>query len=102
MIIKCLRFYLLFLIEPVCYKYQILLYTIKQVNMIYTEANKEYLTRKEVAQKLRVSYPTLKRWRDKQLISCYKIGFIVRYKVSEIEQLLSESHFKSNTQKNEI
>ena len=71
--------------------------------MIYTEVNKEYLTRKEVAQMLRVSYPTLKRWRDKQLISCYKIGFIVRYKVSEIEQLLSESHFsKSNTQKNEI
>jgi excisionase family DNA binding protein len=57
---------------------------------------KEYLTRREVAEKLRVSYPTLKRWRDKNLISCYKIGFIVRYKLSEIEQLLETSHI-SNT-----
>lgn len=70
--------------------------------MIKTETNNEYLTRKEVARKLRVSYPTLKRWRDKNLISCYKIGFIVRYKLSEIEQLLTESRFSnSNFKKNE-
>jgi excisionase family DNA binding protein len=58
------------------------------------EKNKtnEYLTRKEVSEKLRVSYPTLKRWRDKNLISCYKIGFIVRYKLSDIEKLLELSH----------
>jgi excisionase family DNA binding protein len=57
---------------------------------------KEYLTRREVAEKLRVSYPTLKRWRDKNLISCYKIGFIVRYKLSEIEQLLETSHISNS------
>jgi excisionase family DNA binding protein len=56
----------------------------------------EYLTRKEVSEKLRVSYPTLKRWRDKKLISCYKIGFIVRYKHSEIEQLLETSHISNS------
>jgi excisionase family DNA binding protein len=56
------------------------------------EKNKlsEFLTRKEVSERLRVSYPTLKRWRDNKLISCYKIGFIVRYKQSDIEQLLEE------------
>ncbi len=58
----------------------------------------EFLTRKEVSEKLRVSYPTLKRWRDKNLISCYKIGFIVRYKRSDIEQLLETSHI-SNSKK---
>ena len=57
---------------------------------------KEYLTRREVAEKLRVSYPTLKRWRDKNLISCYKIGFIVRYKLSEIEQFLETSHISNS------
>ena len=56
----------------------------------------EYLTRKEVSEKLRVSYPTLKRWRDKKLISCYKIGFIVRYKLSEIEQLLETSYISNS------
>jgi excisionase family DNA binding protein len=62
----------------------------------------EFLTRKEVSEKLRVSYPTLKRWRDNKLISCYKIGFIVRYKQSEIEQLLEECHISnSKTTKNE-
>jgi excisionase family DNA binding protein len=68
------------------------------------EKNKtnEFLTRKEVSERLRVSYPTLKRWRDNKLISCYKIGFIVRYKLSDIEQLLHECHISnSKTSKNE-
>jgi excisionase family DNA binding protein len=65
------------------------------------EKNKtnEFLTRKEVSERLRVSYPTLKRWRDKKLISSYKIGFIVRYRLSEIEELLESSHI-SNIKKN--
>ena len=53
------------------------------------------LTRKEVAQKMRVSYPTLKRWADSGLISSIKIGGTVRYKLSEIEQLLNPKS-KSN------
>jgi len=49
------------------------------------------LTRKEVAKKLRVSYPTLKRWCDRKLIPSYKIGYVVRYKESDIDQLLNNS-----------
>ncbi len=56
----------------------------------------EFLTRKEVAEKLRVSYPTLKRWRDKSLIHSYKIGYIVRYKQSDIEELLAKSHIDNS------
>ncbi len=51
----------------------------------------ELLTRKEVAKILKVSYPTLKRWCDKKLFPSYKIGHTVRYKESDIEQLLIDS-----------
>jgi excisionase family DNA binding protein len=47
------------------------------------------LTRKEAALKLRVSYPTLKRWRDKQILLGFKIGNTIRYRQEDIEKLLT-------------
>jgi len=57
---------------------------------------KSLLTRKEVAEKMRVSYPTLKRWADNGLISSIKIGGTIRYKLTDIEKLLNPKQIQSN------
>ncbi len=50
--------------------------------------NEVFLTRKEVAEKLKVTYPTLKRWRDKGLLTAVKVGGTVRYTQSQVESTL--------------
>ena len=47
------------------------------------------LTRKEAALQLRVSYATLKRWRDKQILQGFRIGHTIRYRKEDIEKLLT-------------
>lgn len=49
------------------------------------------LTRKEVANKLRVSIVTLNKLRQNKTLPSYKIGGSVRFKESEVNEL-----FKSN------
>jgi len=49
------------------------------------------LSRKEVAEKFKVSYPTLKQWRDRNILPACKLGKTIRYKNSDIEKLLNDS-----------
>jgi excisionase family DNA binding protein len=48
-----------------------------------------YLTRKEVAAVLRVSYHTLKSWRDNGTLPAVKLGKAVRYRKEDIEAKLN-------------
>ena len=48
------------------------------------ENTNEFYTRKEVAEKFRVTLPTLKKWRDTGTLPAYKIGGVVRFKKNEI------------------
>ena len=48
----------------------------------------EYLTRKEVAVILKVSLVTLSDWNKKGVLKPYRLGNLIRYKRSEIEESL--------------
>ncbi len=48
----------------------------------------EYLTRKEVAKLLKVSLVTLTDWNKKGILKPYRLGNLIRYKLSEIEESL--------------
>ncbi|MFV8379328.1 helix-turn-helix domain-containing protein [Flavobacterium sp. LB3R33] len=48
----------------------------------------EYLTRQEVAEILKVSLVTLSDWNKKKILNPYRLGNLIRYKRSEIEQAL--------------
>lgn len=48
------------------------------------------LTRKEVAEILKVTYPTLKKWRDTGVLKACKIGGAIRYKQSEIDKAVND------------
>lgn len=48
----------------------------------------EYLTRKEISLILKVSLVTLSEWNKKRILVPYRIGKLIRYKRSEIEQAL--------------
>ena len=45
----------------------------------------EYLTRKEVSEILKVSLVTLHSWNKKKILNPYRLGNIIRYKLTEIE-----------------
>lgn len=48
----------------------------------------EYLTRQETAVILKVSLVTLSDWNKKKILNPYRLGNLIRYKRSEIEQAL--------------
>ncbi len=48
----------------------------------------EYLTRQETAEILKVSLVTLSDWNKKRILNPYRLGNLIRYKRSEIEQAL--------------
>lgn len=48
----------------------------------------EYLTRKEVADILKVSLVTLTDWNKKGILKPYRLGNLIRYKTNEIDQAL--------------
>ncbi len=48
----------------------------------------EYLTRREISLILKVSLVTLSEWNKKRILIPYRIGKLIRYKRSEIEQAL--------------
>jgi excisionase family DNA binding protein len=48
----------------------------------------EYLTRKEVAAILKVSLVTLSDWNKKGVLKPYRLGNLIRYKTTEIEDSL--------------
>ncbi len=48
----------------------------------------EYLTRQETAKMLKVSLVTISDWNKKKILNPYRLGNLIRYKLSEIEQAL--------------
>lgn len=48
----------------------------------------EYLTRQETAEILKVSLVTISDWNKKKILNPYRLGNLIRYKRSEIEQAL--------------
>jgi predicted DNA-binding transcriptional regulator AlpA len=48
----------------------------------------EYITRQEVSKILQVSLVTLSSWNSKKILNPYRLGNLIRYKRSEIEQAL--------------
>lgn len=48
----------------------------------------EYLTRKEVSKILQVSLVTLSDWNKKGILKPYRLGNLIRYKRTEIDQSL--------------
>ena len=52
--------------------------------------DQEYLTRKEVAQLLKISLTTLNDWSKQGIVQSYRIGNRVLYKKKEIENSVSK------------
>ena len=50
----------------------------------------EFLTRKQTAELLSISLPTLSEWTKKGLVTGYRISCRVRYKRSEVETALKQ------------
>nr|WP_315178566.1 helix-turn-helix domain-containing protein [uncultured Flavobacterium sp.] len=48
----------------------------------------EYITRQEVSKILQVSLVTLSDWNKKKILNPYRLGNLIRYKRSEIDQAL--------------
>jgi len=53
----------------------------------------EYLTRKETAKLLKVSLVTLSDWNKKGILKPYRLGNLIRYKRTELEQALIEIYY---------
>lgn len=50
----------------------------------------ELLTRKEVAEMLRVSYPTLAQWREKNILPACILGTRIRYRRTDIDAIINK------------
>ena len=48
----------------------------------------EYVTRKEAAKILKVSLVTIHDWNKKRILKPYRLGNLIRYKRSELDQAL--------------
>jgi excisionase family DNA binding protein len=53
--------------------------------------NTEYITRKEAAQLLKISLPTLSKYGKQGRIPSYRIGGNIRLKKSDIDQMVNDS-----------
>ena len=53
--------------------------------------DRRWATEQEAADHARVSHNTIRRWRDRDLITGYTVGRTVRYDLHEIDELLSSS-----------
>ncbi|MEQ3665850.1 helix-turn-helix domain-containing protein [Olleya sp.] len=56
----------------------------------------EYLTRKEAAKILKVSLVTLSDWNKKGVLKPYRLGKLIRYKRTELDQALISINSKNN------
>ena len=50
----------------------------------------EYLTRKQAAQLLSISLPTLNEWQKQGIVQGYRIASSIRYKRTELESSLTQ------------
>lgn len=55
----------------------------------------EYVTRKEAAKLLKVSLITISDWNKKGILNPYRLGNLIRYKKSELEQALIQINSKN-------
>lgn len=62
--------------------------------------SEEYLSRKEAAQKLRISFPTLANLTREGVLKAYRIGTRVLYSASEVETALRGEKQPSKKGKN--
>ena len=60
------------------------------------ENSNDYITRKDVASLLKISYPTLHDWTKQGWLQSYKIGNRVLYKKSEVENSLRQVLFQKH------
>lgn len=58
------------------------------------EGLKPFLSRKEAAELLGVSLPTLNDWSKSGVVPSYKLGSRVRYRLSDIQTALRKQHSK--------
>lgn len=62
---------------------------LKQLAQNFQPPNEEvYLTRKEVASIFKISLVTLHDWNKKKILNPYRLGNLIRYKLSEIDVAL--------------
>ena len=54
------------------------------------EPEEELLTRKEVAEKLKITLPTVSSWSKKGILKSHRLGKLVRFKKSEVDKALKE------------
>ncbi len=86
----------LYNVDPVSYKQEIIneLRTVllEELKNIQPQPEKEYLSRDEVCEMLKVSKPTLHNWAKEGVLIPLKIGNRVLYLKSEIEDSLNRSY----------
>lgn len=66
----------------------------RQNKLSTPQPDNEYLTRKETAQILGVSLPTLNEFSKRGLIPSYRIATRIRYKKDEVYESLQKRNFK--------
>lgn len=66
---------------------------LNSVQLDYKETeNSKYLTRKEVADLLSISLPTLHDWCKKSILTPYRMGCRIYFKTDEIDKALKKIH----------
>ncbi len=86
----------LYNVDPVSYKQEIInelrKVLLEELKNIQPQPEKEYLSRDEVCEMLKVSKPTLHNWAKEGVLIPFKIGNRVLYLKSEIEDSLNRSY----------
>tara|TARA_B100000378_G_scaffold202425_1_gene165685 strand:+ start:3029 stop:3328 length:300 start_codon:yes stop_codon:yes gene_type:complete len=54
----------------------------------FTKPQEEFLTRKEAAKLLKISLVTITDWNKKGILNPYRLGNLIRYKKSELEEAM--------------
>ena len=55
---------------------------------LFTKPQEEFLTRKEAAKLLKISLVTITDWNKKGILNPYRLGNLIRYKKSELEEAM--------------
>ncbi|MBW2960415.1 MULTISPECIES: helix-turn-helix domain-containing protein [Mesonia] len=55
---------------------------------LFNKPQEEFLTRKEAAKLLKISLVTITDWNKKGILNPYRLGNLIRYKKSELEEAM--------------
>lgn len=55
---------------------------------LFNKPQEEFLTRKEAAKMLKISLVTITDWNKKGILNPYRLGNLIRYKKSELEEAM--------------